>query len=620
MFSVFGKKINIPASALLVLSAVFLFVLLIRDLPYAGQKQAGDPSAENRNRLTFSRPSGFYKDPFTLTISAPTDEIYYTLDGTEPVRGAENTYIYKSGIEISDVTARENVHSMRTDVTHSFNSELLAEYAKDYASKGYKVPDYPVDKCTILRAACYNGSTRSKVETASFFVGYEGRPGYGKTKVVSIVTDPDNLFDYEKGIYVTGKVFDDFAASDPFHNSDIWYRHVWWWWDSNYTQSGREWERQANIQFFDENGNLMLQKEAGIRIQGGGSRGFLPKSLNLYARKDYDGSSSFDYDFFGTGFFAKRLTLTTGGDDYNTKIKDRLVSELAAGQDFATMHYVPCLLFLDGEFWGVYHLTEKYDEKYFSYYYDVPEEEVLEIKNNSIEVGTKEDLALYEEMKSFIEESDMSVEENYEKACGLMDMDSFINYFAVLTYCARCGDWPSGNFALWRTRPPADPEAQETQKTQEIQEKKETTPAPAASGGGSPYRDGRWRWVLFDVNSAAISSELKQNQHDTLQYVIKTSKMFESLSKNPGFREQFSRQILEYGRTVFSPESVNEKTDEYEAELTEPMKLHLKRFFGEDSGLDFDQITETEIRDFFTDRYSIVEKILEENFQDDSEE
>ena len=617
------KKHGFRSVLVLLFAAVLLTVFLFTpDLAFRAPRQEYENNDVKNSRIIFSKPSGFYRDPFTLKIKAPTSEIYYTLDGTDPVRGQEGTFQYtREGVEITDATDNDNVHSMRTDVTTGFDLKAVEELSKNRRPMNYQVPDYKVDKCTILRAAFYNDDgERSEIQTGAWFIGFEGREGYGGIRTVSIVTDPANLFDYEKGIYVTGKAFDDFVKADGFNDSHKWYRHYWWWWDANYRNGGRDWERQANVQFFDKDGQLLLQQEAGIRIQGGGSRGFYPKSLNLYARKDYDGNSRFHYDFFDTGFEAKRLTLTTGGDDVYTKQKDRLVSELTADQDFAIMHYVPVFLFLDGEFWGVYHLTEKYDEKYFSYYYDVPEEEVLEIKNNSIEVGTKEDLALYEEMKSFIEESDMSVEENYEKACGLMDMDSFINYFAVLTYCARCGDWPSGNFALWRTRPPADPEAQETQKTQEIQEKKEAAPAPAASGGGSPYRDGRWRWVLFDVNSAAISSELKQNQHDTLQYVIKTSKMFESLSKNPGFREQFSRQILEYGRTVFSPESVNEKTDEYEAELTEPMKLHLKRFFGEDSGLDFDQITETEIRDFFTDRYSIVEKILEENFQDDSEE
>ena len=44
------------------------------------------------------------------------------------------------------------------------------------------------------------------------------------------------------------------------------------------------------------------------------------------------------------------------------------------------------------------------------------------------------------------------------------------------------------------------------------------------------------------------------------------------------------------------------------------MKLHFDRFFGRDSGLDFRQITDTEIRGFFKDRYDFVEKMLEDNF------
>ena len=609
-----GKKLHIPALVLLITTVVLAALLLTKEFPWLPPRQEYENNAVKKSRIIFSKPSGFYDKAFTLKIKAPTNEIYYTLDGTEPVRGKENTFRYKGGIKISDATEQENVHSMRTDVTHSFNTELLAEYAKDYASRGYVVPDYPVDKCTILRAAFYTeGEKRSEVETASYFVGYKGREGYGKVKVVSVVTDPDNLFDYEKGIYVTGKTFDDFAAADSFNNDEIWYRHFWWWWDANYHNNGPDWERPASVQFFSKDGDLLLQQEAGIRIQGGGSRGFLPKSLNLYARRVYDGNTRFHYDFFGTGYEAKRLTLTCGGDDCYTKQKDRLVSELASGQDFATMHYEPCLLFLDGEFWGFYFLTEKYDAKYFSYYYDVPEEEVLEIKNNEVEIGNEEDLALYEEMKTFIEESDMSVDENYQKACELIDMDSFINYNAALIYCSRSGDWPNGNFALWRTREaPAETDSSEADTGSA--EHASSQASSAESRPSSPCRDGRWRWILFDVNSAAISSELKD--HDTLRYVMKANKMkmFGSLCSNPAFRKRFEERILEYGNTIFTPESVNEKVDQYMEEMEAPMAIHFHRFFGADSGLDFTKITDTEIRGFFTGRRSIVEQLLRDNF------
>lgn len=594
------RQVCLYALAVIFGILVLLLLLFTEKQGFTAPSQEYENNETKKSRIIFSRPPGFYQEPFSLRIKAPTSEIYYTLDGTDPEKGQEGTYHYtEEGIRISDATVNENVYSMRTDVTTGFDLDAVENLSKGRRTMNYKVPDFPVDKCTILRAVYYDlEGRRSEIQTGAWFVGYEGREGYGGIKVVSIVTDPSNLFDYEKGIYVTGKIFDDFAAADSFHNNSIWYRHFWWWWDANYNQKGREWERSANIQFFSEIGDLLLQQEAGIRIQGGGSRGFLPKSLNLYARKDYGGNTSFHYDFFGTGYQAKRLTLTSCGDDCYTKQKDRIVSELAADQGFSTMHYEPFFLFLDGEFWGFYYLTEKYDEKYFAYYYNVPEEEVVEIKNNKIEVGNEDDLALYQEMKSFIEENDMSVGENYEKACSLIDMDSFINYYAALIYCGRSGDWPNGNFALWRTR-----EASGADKEASVPESED-----------SPYRDGRWRWILFDVNSAAISSELKD--HDTLHYVIKTNnnRMFGSLSTNEEFREKFTKRILEYGSTFFSPESVNKKADSYASEMTLPMGLHFRRFFGKDSGLDFEQITKEEIRSFFEERYPVVEQFLQKNF------
>ena len=129
----------------------------------------------------------------------------------------------------------------------------------------------------------------------------------------------------------------------------------------------------------------------------------------------------------------------------------------------------------------------------------------------------------------------------------------------------------------------------------------------------SPFADGRWRWILFDVNSAAISPNLVD--HDTLQYVLKSKKMkmFSSLWASPAFREKFSERLLEDGQTIFSPDSVNEKVDGYLEELSEPVKLHFNRFFGKDSGLDFKGITKTEIRDFFEKRYSVVESFLQDS-------
>ena len=260
----------------------------------------------------------------------------------------------------------------------------------------------------------------------------------------------------------------------------------------------------------------------------------------------------------------------------------------------------------------MYHLTEKYDEKYFSYYYDVPEEDVVDIKGkDDVEVGVETDLNLVKEAEDFITQNDMSDPDNCARACELIDMDSFIDYYAVLIYCARCGDWPNGNYALWRTRR-APEEVYARMKAEGGLE--DILAASQNASPDSPCMDGRWRWVLFDVNSAAISSSLIEN--DTLNYVLNKdpAPLFVSLSKNADFRKTFRERILEYGRTIFSPESVNAKLDQYTEEMTDAMDLNYRRFFGDDSGLDLRQIVDTEIRAFFEGRYSVVEKMLDDHF------
>ena len=86
-----------------------------------------------------------------------------------------------------------------------------------------------------------------------------------------------------------------------------------------------------------------------------------------------------------------------------------------------------------------------------------------------------EDYELYTEMMGYMENTDFTIDENYAYACELLDMQSFIDYFAAEIYYGRYGDWPVSNFAVWRTR--------------------ET--------GEGTYEDGKWRWLLPVINSAA---------------------------------------------------------------------------------------------------------------------
>ncbi len=484
---------------------------------------------------------------------------------------------------MEDASKHSNVYSTKTETSASFLTEEIERYSKE--PENYTIPDYNVDKCTIIKAVYYDkNGNRSEISERIYFVGFSEKEGYEGIGIISIVTDPDNLFSDEKGIYVLGDTFKNWFEENK--ETDSWELSNWSFWGANYRNKGNEWERESTIQIFNENRELILSQHAGIRTQGGGSRALLPKSLNLYAREEY-GAEKFYYDFWGTGYYPKRMTLSIGGGDQYTKIKDRLISELAKECNIATMNYEPYILFLNGEYWGVYHLTEKYDTQYIEHYYGADNGEMIDhiimIKNGAVETGVSADFYVsYSEMMEYITMADMEDETNYQKACQLIDMDSFIDYFSVLGYIARCGDWPSSNYALWRSR----------------------------NVGETFYEDGRWRWMLFDVNSTAMEEGLISL--DVIAALRSSSEMFDNLCNNETFKRSFSERILEISDTVFQKDVVNQKINDYIEELSVPMENHFLRFYGTTNDRFYECIGE--LRSFFNERRPYIIQSIEDNF------
>lgn len=515
---------------------------------------------DNKNvytELTFSRESGFYDSSFELELYAPIGtSIYYTLDGSVP---NEESLLYTGPIFIDDATTHKNVHSARTDVVwRGFTQgDIMKNGSVDPM---YKVPDYLIDKCTVVRAAYKDADGNfSKTKTASYFVDFDHKNGYEGINILSIITDPLNLFDYERGIYVFPLGFRSSA---------------------NYMESGMDWERDAVLQIYNPNKKLILNQDCGIRIQGGVNRERLPKSLNIYAREQYSGDERFYIDLFDTKYMADTLTLFTSGEDAISKCRDVLASRLAVGRNFAVMNYEPCVMFLDGEYWGFYWLTEKYNDTYFEHCYDVNDDNVIMIKASELAEGEESDYILYTDMMNYLSTADLSLSENYAHACELIDIQSYIDYYAAEIYIGHDSDWPGRNEGLWRTR----------------------------SSDGSKYEDGKWRWFLYDVNCAMI-----QPDSDTIAITINTSDMFFHLCQNEDFKRRFVTTFMDLVNTSFSRENVDTIISECVDQMETPMENHLKRFFAfEDSGRYLEEVAY--IQNFFDYRKPYITEYLKQDF------
>lgn len=537
-----GKHKPLAPAVLLLLSAAVIAAAL-----FFGKAEA----------LTLSRDSGFYPEPFYLEIRAPGSEIYYTLDGSEPDRNAQR---YTGPILIQDATPNENVLSGRPDLD-SYGPE-------DTSLIDTVVPTDPVDKCTILKAVYYDrDGKKSDTVCASYFVGFQDRTGYGNLKIASIVTAPENLTDYDTGIFVRGKTYDDLIAQWGFAAP------------GNYSNKGREWEREADFQFFDADGRLLYESPCGIRVMGGWHRKSVLKSLNLYAREEYGGSNRFRYDFWGTGYQPHKMTLHSGSNDYYGKVQNMLVSNLTRELSYATMHYEVCLLFLNGEYWGIYNLTEKYDSTYLADTYHVQKDNVLSVKAGKLENGSEEDFYLYEDAEYFVSTADMTQEENYLRFQQLFDEQSLLDLYAVELYCGRNFDWPNGNIHLWRT----------------------------VSDSGTGYSDGKWRYLLYDMDSSGLT--VGQLKLDNVQTAMDDSPFFASLMKNEAFRKKLGAAILRVGSDLLSPQRVRAAIESYRTLLADPMKVYFRRFFSTDETR-FYSCTDSNLA-FFDGRMEYMTKILE---------
>ena len=528
---------------------IFLFLFHFLNLFFISYELIEDPNEityENQTFINppgFSRISGFYPENFKLKLSSKENTtIYYTDDSSDP-KNSTTVKEYKDYILIYDKSQEANIYSEIRKITFS----------------GFNPPNYPLDKAMIIRAVAKNSNGEfSEVNSKTYFITTGDLYKYQDLTVISIVTNPMNLFDPDYGIYVSGTMHE--VSSNK----------------ANYKMKGRDWERESFVTIF-EKGEIILQQNLGIRIKGTATRKSPGKSFNLYARKDY-GKSKIEIDLIKDNYdingnlITKYKSFSLKNIFEEGRLRDKFGKDLFyLREGITSINMRNSILFLNGEYWGFYLIQEKLDDNFISNNYLIPKDNVVIAKNNYIEDGIVE---VYNDFRDFCKnysQKDLADEKIYEEIKNKIDLDSLIELFATNLYILNL-DWPARNDGEWRY-------------FGDFQE-------------GNKYFDGKWRFIIFDLDytMGAEFQGVGSPDVDTFPNLAKREKLkqppvdlfYGLLVNNTDFQNKFVNIYCDYANDVYNLEKIKELIEKYRDEYSDLMANSLLRW----SEQKFDSILE----------------------------
>lgn len=460
----------------------------------------------------FSKESGFYEEAFELSITAKKGEtIYYTLDGSIPT---EESFVYSEKLLIDDASDRENVIGGE--------KRLVMDWMD------YEPGSTPTEKGTVIRAIAVDHKHRqSEVVTRTYFVGLEG---YEEKNVLSIVADPEELLG-EDGLFVTGKAYDQWYLEQEI-SGDQTYHDGWMdlYGEVNFGKRGSAFEAAANVQYFRE-GKELLNQTAGVKVHGNYTRMFPCKSLQLISREEYSGSRYFDAEIFDQVRSHAVLISTMPEKGY--------FQAFAEGRSIGVQQTIQqCPIFINGELWYVGVVQEKYDETFFEEHYNIPGEQILMIKDEEIEIG-EQYAPVYEEWMYYLTTEDLTIEEKREWLYSQIDVQSFVDWLCYHLYLSNDDVHFFQNAIYWRTVGTSDGE----------------------------YADGKWRWMIYDVDHAVVAKGAKISSFSEL-LLLRFNYLYKILKTDPEFMELFANTFQEMADTSFSVENAERILREAGLDLT----------------------------------------------------
>ena len=443
---------------------------------------------------SFSVTPGIYYGTQYVQISVPENaQVYYTTDGSTP-----------------------------TTSSSPYNGERLE-----------------LNFTTVLRARAFgaNGLQPSDVLTGTFFINV-----YHTLPVVSVVTDPDNLWNKETGMLVTGDSVVKQPGVLPFKGTV--YRKV--------KDAGIK--SECYIEMYDESGTQLLSQGAAMSLMGDYSLDMPQKSFKFRAKSLY-GAKTFAASLFPDREFTEYKSFVlrnSGNDSMFTRLQDGFQSRLIDFCGGTVIHQAwrPMAVYLNGIYWGSMNLRERTDRFFVAQHEGLALDQADQMDilqgSGAVKYGSnKEYRAMIKKIKAG---NPAKNPEDLQYILDNVDVDNLFEYMAFEMFF---GNSDIGNTRFYRLK----------------------------------TEGSKWKWILYDVDYGLYRSRFNSPWSYTKEKGMGEKNIdntiFRSLLSVPEYKDRY---LTIYGNifkqlTVTNMLSVLEPLVEL---ITPEMELHWQRW-GEEN-------------------------------------
>lgn len=437
-------------------------------------------------------PSGLAYFSTPTPLGANTTEAYYSDERNNSPSIQLPSGFYTAGTElvVADIPAGKQVR-FTTDGSNP-----------DETSTIYSEPVILTEN-TVFRAKTYGDVLPSKEASCSYLID-----NTKQLPVVSLIIEPDFLWSDSIGI------FNDFE-----------------------TLKRVGWERFSKIQYFNDN-ELKFETNNDIRLYGESAYKLPQKSFAVFANNEieyqiFEGKELAEFDSFIMRSSSDDWTMTMMRDGFvHTIVQEKL--------DIDYQAYQPTVLYINGEYFGIFNLREKYNEDYLKNNHGIDKDSIDFLRLNywglSVEViaGSQDK---YFELLSFLNSNDLTNDEIFNNVKEYLDIDNYTNYIITQIYTGNSSY--NHNIKAWRK---------------------------------NNISDG-FKWLIFDTDRA-YSNYCKQ----MLLLTYDHDPVFNKLLENINYRNHFLQKTCSHINATFRMSYIVDLVDSLKANIAQEMPFHIEKW------------------------------------------